>query len=63
MKFPDAPDLSVVYLEGQTGGVYLESAEGVARYAVVLDHLRASALSTAATARLIEEAHEQLERA
>ena len=55
MKFPDAPDLTVVYLEGQTGGVYLESAEEVARYAVVFDHLRASALSTAATVRLIEE--------
>jgi transcriptional regulator with XRE-family HTH domain len=55
MKFPDAPDLSVVYLEGQTGGVYLESAEEVARYTVVFDHLRASALSTAATLRLIEE--------
>jgi transcriptional regulator with XRE-family HTH domain len=55
MKFPDAPDLSVVYLEGQTGGVYLESAEEVARYTVVFDHLRASALSTAATVRLIEE--------
>jgi transcriptional regulator with XRE-family HTH domain len=54
MKFPDAPDLSVVYLEGQTGGIYLESAEEVARYNVVFDHLRASALSTVATARLIE---------
>ena len=31
MKFPDAPDLSVVYLEGQTGGIYLESTEDVAR--------------------------------
>jgi transcriptional regulator with XRE-family HTH domain len=55
MKFPDAPDLSVVYLEGQTGGIYLESAEEVARYTIVFDHLRASALSTAATVRLIEE--------
>jgi transcriptional regulator with XRE-family HTH domain len=62
MKFPDAPDLSVVYLEGQTGGVYLESAEEVARYAVVFDHLRASALSTAATVRLIEEAASELDR-
>lgn len=55
MKFPDAPDLSVVYLEGQTGGVYLESTEEVARYTIVFDHLRASALSTSATTRLIEE--------
>ena len=55
MKFPEAPDLGVVYLEGQTGGVYLESVGEVARYTLVFDHLRASALSTAATVRLIEE--------
>jgi transcriptional regulator with XRE-family HTH domain len=55
MKFPEAPDLGVVYLEGQTGGIYLESADEVARYTLVFEHLRASALSTAATVRLIEE--------
>jgi transcriptional regulator with XRE-family HTH domain len=55
MKFPEAPDLGVVYLEGQTGGIYLESADEVARYTLVFEHLRASALSTAATARLIDE--------
>ncbi len=55
MKFPEAPDLGVVYLEGQTGGIYLESTDEVARYTLVFEHLRASALSTAATMRLIEE--------
>jgi transcriptional regulator with XRE-family HTH domain len=55
MKFPEAPDLGVVYLEGQTGGIYLESTDEVARYTLVSEHLRASALSTAATVRLIEE--------
>ncbi len=55
MKFPEAPDLGVVYLEGQTGGIYLESADEVARYTLVFEHLRASALSTSATVRLIEE--------
>jgi transcriptional regulator with XRE-family HTH domain len=55
MKFPEAPDLGVVYLEGQTGGIYLESTDEVARYSLVFEHLRASALSTAATVRLIEE--------
>ena len=55
MKFPDAPDLGVVYLEGQTGGIYLDTADEVARYTLVFEHLRASALSTAATARLIQE--------
>lgn len=55
MKFPEAPDLGVVYLEGQTGGIYLESAGEVARYTLSFEHLRASALSTAATVRLIDE--------
>jgi hypothetical protein len=55
MKFPEAPDLGVVYLEGQTGGIYLESADEVARYNLVFEHLRATALSTVATVRLIEE--------
>jgi transcriptional regulator with XRE-family HTH domain len=55
MKFPEAPDLGVVYLEGQTGGIYLETTDEVARYTLVFEHLRASALSTAATVRLIEE--------
>jgi transcriptional regulator with XRE-family HTH domain len=55
MKFPEAPDLGVVYLEGQTGGIYLESADEVARYTLSFEHLRASALSTAATVRLIDE--------
>jgi transcriptional regulator with XRE-family HTH domain len=55
MKFPEAPDLGVVYLEGQTGGIYLESADEVARYNLVFEHLRATALSTVASVRLIEE--------
>jgi transcriptional regulator with XRE-family HTH domain len=55
MKFPEAPDLGVVYLEGQTGGIYLESSDEVARYTLVFEHLRASALSTPATMRLIDE--------
>jgi transcriptional regulator with XRE-family HTH domain len=55
MRFSEAPDLGVVYLEGQTGGIYLESVGDVARYTLSFEHLRASALSTAATVRLIEE--------
>lgn len=55
MRFPEGPELRVVYLEGETGGVYLESTQEIARYIEVFDHLRASALSTAATVRLMEE--------
>ncbi|HET9898255.1 MAG TPA: helix-turn-helix transcriptional regulator [Streptosporangiaceae bacterium] len=60
MKFREAPDLGVVYLEGQTGGIYLESADEVARYTLVCEHLRASALSTVGTVRLIEEVSGEL---
>lgn len=42
-------------LAGQTGGIYLEEGEEVARYTLAFEHLRASALSTAATVRLIEQ--------
>ena len=60
LKFPEAPDLGVVYLEAHTGGVYLEDAAEVARYNLVFEHLRASALSTAATTRLISEVAREL---
>jgi len=55
IEFADAPDLAVVYLEGQTGGIYLHGSEEVARYALAFEHLRAVALSPAATVGLIEE--------
>jgi transcriptional regulator with XRE-family HTH domain len=60
LKFPEAPGLGVVYLEGQTGGIYLESEAEVARYNLVFEHLRASALSTAATRQLISEVAREL---
>jgi transcriptional regulator with XRE-family HTH domain len=60
LKFPETHDLGVVYLEAQTGGVYLETAADVARYTLVYEHLRASALSTAATTRLINEVAREL---
>jgi transcriptional regulator with XRE-family HTH domain len=56
LRFAEAPDLGVVYVEGLTGGVYLESGSEVGRYARGFEHLRASALPVSATARLIEQA-------
>jgi transcriptional regulator with XRE-family HTH domain len=53
LRFPDAPSLGVVYLEALSGGVYLESQEDVARYIRAFALLRASALSTADSARLL----------
>jgi transcriptional regulator with XRE-family HTH domain len=55
ITFPGAPDLAVVYLEGHTGGIYLDGEDEVARYTLAFEHLRATALSTAATVTLIEE--------
>lgn len=55
ITFPGPPDLAVVYLQGQTGGVYLASEEEVARYRLAFEHLRATALPTGATRGLIEE--------
>jgi transcriptional regulator with XRE-family HTH domain len=60
LKFPDAADLGVVYLEGQAGGVYLEAEVDIARYTLVFEHLRASALPSAATAQLISEVAREL---
>ena len=54
ITFPGAPDLAVVYLEGHTGGIYLDGEEEVARYTLAFEHLRAAALATAATVSLIE---------
>src|SRR5206468_3412132 len=53
LRFPDAPGLGVVYLEALSGGVYLESQEDVARYIRAFALLRAAALSTADSARLL----------
>ena len=55
ITFPGAPDLAVVYLAGQTGGIYLHGSEEVARYTLAFEHLRAAAFSPAATMSLIEE--------
>jgi transcriptional regulator with XRE-family HTH domain len=60
LKFPDAPGLGVVYLEAHTGGIYLETEADVARYNLVIEHLRASALPTAATTQLISEVAREL---
>jgi transcriptional regulator with XRE-family HTH domain len=55
ITFPGAPDLAVVHREGHAGGIYLDGEDEVARYTLAFEHLRATALSTAATVTLIEE--------
>jgi Domain of unknown function (DUF5753) len=60
MSFPGPQHVAVVRLAGQTSGVYLEDEEDIARYAVVFQHLRASALPPAASARLIKDVAKDL---
>jgi len=55
LRFPGAPSLGVVYLEGLTGGAYLESQQDVAQYIRAFALLRSSALTTAETACLLRE--------
>ena len=45
LGFAGTGEQSVVYIDATTGGVYVEKAEDVERYASVFDHVRAAALS------------------
>lgn len=56
LMFPAPADLGVVYVDGLTGGLFLEEPDDVERHVLAHEHLRAAALSVAETARLIEEA-------
>ena len=59
LRFPDAADPDVVYMQYRRGSIYLEDPADVAAYAELFDHLRARALgpdeSRALIARLAEE--------
>jgi transcriptional regulator with XRE-family HTH domain len=55
MEFPEAVDPDVVYLEAQTGALYLERTEDVRRYSLMFDYLRAQALGPDASRDLIAQ--------
>lgn len=59
LRFPDAADPDVVYLQYRRGSIYLEDPADVEAYAELFDHLRARALgpdeSRALIARLADE--------
>ena len=55
MQFPDPADRDVVYLEAETGALYLEKQEDVRRYSLILDYLRAQALGPAESRALIAQ--------
>jgi transcriptional regulator with XRE-family HTH domain len=55
MQFPDPADRDVVYLEAETGALYLEKPEDVRRYSLMIDYLRAQALGPAESRTLIAQ--------
>jgi len=55
MQFPDPADQDVVYLEAETGALYLEKPEDVRRYSLMIDYLRAQALGPAESRALIAQ--------
>src|SRR5581483_10270324 len=55
LRFAEAPSLGVVYLEGLSGGVYLEGQTDIANYVRAFTLLRSSALTGTETARMLRE--------
>ncbi|MFC6878262.1 MULTISPECIES: helix-turn-helix domain-containing protein [Actinomadura] len=60
LTFPEPTDLGIVYLDSLTGGMYLEEPRDVNRHRLVYEHLRASALPTQASIKLIEKVAREL---
>ena len=56
LGFPEAPDPDVVYLESQTGSLYLERLPEVDRYQAMFNHLVAKALGPEESISLIAQA-------
>ncbi|GAA4231971.1 helix-turn-helix transcriptional regulator [Actinomadura meridiana] len=53
LGFPEPSDPKVVYMEEQTGGLYLEKPPEIERYTMAFDHLRAAALRPSDSLALI----------
>lgn len=56
LGFPEAPDPDVVYLESQTGSLYLEKLPEVDRYQAMFSHLAAKTLDPDESKNMIAEA-------
>ena len=55
LGFPEAADPDVVYLESQTGSLYLEKQPEVERYQAMFNHLIAKALDPEESVGLIAQ--------
>jgi transcriptional regulator with XRE-family HTH domain len=60
LGFPDPADPNIVYIEYQTGALYLEKREEVDRYKLIFDHLRAQALPVDASRALIRRSSDEM---
>lgn len=56
MEFPDPADQDVVYLETQTGALYVEKTSDVREYQLRFNHIRAQALSPAQSRAMLTRA-------
>jgi Domain of unknown function (DUF5753) len=54
LRFPDAADPDIVYVQYRRGSIYLEDASDVGAYAELFDHLRARALGPDESRDLIQ---------
>ncbi|MDR7301870.1 helix-turn-helix domain-containing protein [Haloactinomyces albus] len=55
LRYAEAEDADVVYLESQHGGFYVEDLTAVANYAHVMEHLRAHAADPAASLEIVRQ--------
>lgn len=62
LGFPEQADQDVVYVDSTNGGLYLEDASEVHRYALMFDHLRAAAAKPDDSLDLIEAAARRFEK-
>ncbi|GAA4128139.1 transcriptional regulator [Actinomadura sp. NBRC 104425] len=60
LGFPEPSDSKVVYMEMQTGGLYLEKPHEIERYTLAFDHLRAAALCPSDSQALIARAADEM---
>ncbi|MBB3051286.1 transcriptional regulator with XRE-family HTH domain [Prauserella isguenensis] len=62
LGFPEQADQDVVYVDSTNGGLYLEDAAEVHRYALMFDHLRAAAAKPDDSLDMIEAAARRFEK-
>jgi transcriptional regulator with XRE-family HTH domain len=62
LGFPEPSDPKVVFMEEQTGGLYLEKPHEIERYTLAFDHLRAAALRPSASQALIARVADDMAR-